>query len=349
MNVLLVSPLPPPVGGIATWTENYLKFFNGSTVNVDIVNNATIGKRANDFGSKRNILEEILRLTNIVKKIVSFRRNEKYDIVHICTSCSPMGILKDYICMFFCGKDNIVLHCHCNIEDQIHNNKIGLFFLEKSLKKAKCIFVLNQKSKEYVSKFCSTQTEIVPNFIAESLVSNSCVIKEKVKEIVFVGHIIKTKGVLELVSAAESFPDIHFSFVGPIANEMSTIECTKNVDFLGSKTNEEVCSFLEKADVFAFPSYTEGFSVALLEAMSKGLPCIATEVGANKEMLEEKGGVIIPAKDEQAIIDAISFICNKEIRQQMSEWNIKKVRSCYTENIVLNRIAELYGEIVKGK
>ena len=60
--------------------------------------------------------------------------------------------------------------------------------------------------------------------------------------------------------------------------------------------DQKLQKYLDKADVFLFPSYTEGFSISLTEAMASGLPCIASDVGANQDMLENHGGILIKTK-----------------------------------------------------
>ena len=66
MKILLVSPLPPPAGGMALWTQQYLEFMNNKNIQVDVVNIAVTGKRAANY-TKKNILGEVLRTLNIFK------------------------------------------------------------------------------------------------------------------------------------------------------------------------------------------------------------------------------------------------------------------------------------------
>ena len=103
---------------------------------------------------------------------------------------------------------------------------------------------------------------------------------------------------------------------------------------------------LDEADVFIFPSLTEGFSNALLEAMARGVPVIATDVGANKDMIEERGGVIVPVHDVEAMKAALYDMEPKEKRKKMSEWNINKVKKYYEYNKVLQELMHIYEEII---
>lgn len=80
--------------------------------------------------------------------------------------------------------------------------------------------------------------------------------------------------------------------------------------------------------------------------MACGLPCIATDVGANRDMLEEKGGIIVPAKNVDAIVDAFKKLEDRNVRKDISSWNIEKVKNNYTRTSVLDEIMDIYKRIV---
>lgn len=84
--------------------------------------------------------------------------------------------------------------------------------------------------------------------------------------------------------------------------------------------------------------------MALAEAMSRGLPTVTTDVGANKDMIEYKGGVIVSVGDVDAMQNAINSIMEKNVREQMSKWSVQKVRDCYLTQTVMKSFAEIYKE-----
>ena len=350
LNVLLLSPLPPPAGGIASWTKRYLKWSESSDLNVEIVNTAVTGKRLTKINGKRNLIDEISRTKNIMtilkKKIINNRPN----LVHINSSCGKFGIIRDYLFALLIKEKGIriIVHYRCNIEDQIGKKNVQLFFFKKLAKAANLNLVLNTPSKEFLEKETRCSSTLVPNFIDDSFqIKKNRKINNSVKKILFVGHVQKTKGAIEIIETAKYFPDFTFTLAGPVSNEISQLNLPKNIELIGEINKSKVIDLLDESDIFLFPSYTEGFANALLEAMAMGLPVIATGVGANLDMLENHGGIIVQKKKHQDIVKAIKKLENKHVREKMSIWNIEKVHSHYFIDSVMEQLIELYRAEIK--
>ena len=186
----------------------------------------------------------------------------------------------------------------------------------------------------------------MPNFIKQGIVAENHVIREKIEKVIFVGHVQEAKGVREIYQVAKRLPEVHFTLIGPVNRKIQEMEGLPNVLLVGEQKTEKVFEYYQTADVYLFPSYTEGFSLSLLEAMACGLPCIATDVGANRDMLEEKGGIIVPAKNVDAIVDAFEKLEDRNVRKDISSWNIEKVKNNYTRTSVLDEIMDIYKRIV---
>ena len=63
-------------------------------------------------------------------------------------------------------------------------------------------------------------------------------------------------------------------------------------------------------------------------------------------MLEDKGGIIVPVKNVDAIIDAFEKLEDNNIRKDISNWNIEKVKNNYTRTSVLDEIMDIYNKMV---
>ncbi len=343
--VLLVSPLPPPEGGIAIWTKQYLKYCSENKIDVDLVNIALTGRRSEKINDKRSILDEVKRTFSIVSDLRKKLRKPNPECVHINSSCAKFGLIRDMICVSVAKKHSskVVLHFRCNIKDKLGNGSFRKKLFNKIVKKSDVILTLNSFSENFVKENVPDAKVItVPNFITVNDNLSKHNISDKVNNILYVGHVQFDKGAREIFSAASSFPDKTFIMAGPVAVEVQELNCPDNVKLLGRVEHSRVESLMKDADLFLFPSYTEGFSNALVEAMAYGLPAIATNVGANGDMIEDKGGILVSAESVDEIIDALNRIEDADLRNSMSEWSRNKVLNEYRIEIVMKRLFDIY-------
>lgn len=342
MKVLLLSPLPPPSGGIARWTERYLEWCKNKH-QITVVNTALQGKRSGEAGKQRNLIDEIRRGTYI---ICETRKGLKYKpaVVHINTSCSRFGIMRDWICVRLAYKKRIpvIVHCHCNIADQLGTGSIATKMFADMVQRSYKALVLNSSSMDYVKRINPGKVALCPNFVLADQVANTHEIKRRIEKVIYVGDVRLSKGADDYYTLAKQNPNIEFVVVGSVTDEMSQLEKPKNVHTFGRLDAIEVQRQLSEADVFVFPSLTEGFSNALLEAMACGLPIIATDVGAAMDMIENRGGVVVPVHGIKEMQRALDAMQSEKVREEMSMWNINKVKRCYEYDGVLKELFRFY-------
>lgn len=345
LRVLLISPLPPPSGGIASWTKQYIDWSEKNGLSVEIVNTAVIGKRAEKINHKTKISDEIRRTVSIIKELKNKINRFKPQIIHLNTPCGKLGIIRDFLCARIANENDVklIVHYRCNIEDQVKKSIISRHFLRKLSNVANLNLVLNSSSKQYLMQEADSNSVLIANFINAAFeLDEPKKIRDAIKIATFVGHVQRTKGIIEIIDAAKKLPEITFKIAGPVANEIIQIEKPSNLIFLGPLKRQEVKELLVESDVFLFPSYTEGFANAMLEAMATGLPIVATPVGANVDMIESMGGVIVEVGNSNSVIEAIDKIKNSSVRLKMSEWNLNKVHNEYTIEKVMNKLIALY-------
>lgn len=347
MKILLYSPLPPPAGGIATWTEYFLSFCNGSDHEVQVVNTAFVGARATKTTSNIPVFSEISRTFGILR--TTFQKMWRFspDVVYINSSCARTGLIRDGIAVFLARKKPIIFHCHCDVVRQIGNSGLSRRIMGYIAKKASMVLVLNSRSRDFMETIESAKVHVVPNFISQDYLADTHRVSPQIRNVVFVGHVRNAKGVPEILQAAQMLPEIHFRLIGPVSDEILALPKPENVCFAGPMDPANVRQELLDSDLFLFPTHSEGFSIALLEAMAVGLPVITTDVGANRDMIESEGGMIVPVEDAQAIRDAIKTISAPERRQQASEWNLLKVRNTYLQNCVLSDIFSMIRSVCR--
>lgn len=118
------------------------------------------------------------------------------------------------------------------------------------------------------------------------------------------------------------------------------------VKFLGWQDN--VISCIKKWDIFALTSEREDCPVSLLEAMSVGLPCVASSVGGIPEMLSDGCGILIEDLDAHGFSHAFeTLIMDLQLRRSLSDAAVKRVKSQYTIDKIIEKNRKLYMELIE--
>lgn len=130
-------------------------------------------------------------------------------------------------------------------------------------------------------------------------------------EILYVGNVTQMKGIFYLLEAVEHLPKdkYHLTVVGKYDDSSDAFDKYKNkVRFTGYVMHEQVKKYLEQADVFVFPSLGDSFGLAVLEALSYGLPVICSDhAGAADAIQDGINGFIVPAGSSNAILNKLTY------------------------------------------
>ncbi|QDV33744.1 glycosyltransferase family 4 protein [Tautonia plasticadhaerens] len=107
---------------------------------------------------------------------------------------------------------------------------------------------------------------------------------------------------------------------------------------------------LRAADVFVLPSVAEGMSNSLLEAMATGLPCIASEIGGNTDLLAEgPRGLLVPPGDRDGWADAILRVLGDEgLARSLGEAALGLIGERFAMPVVVDRYVDLYRSLLAG-
>lgn len=163
-------------------------------------------------------------------------------------------------------------------------------------------------------------------------------------ELIFfsVGELNENKNHITAIRAME--PGTHYLIAGRgnKEEELKAAAKERQVDLrlLGYRT--DIQDLLRMADVFVFPSYREGLSVSLMEAMSCGLPCVVSKIRGNVDLIDDgKGGYQCDPASVDAFAKAINSVKNTDIRTQMGKWNRQKIEN-FSKARVMEKLATIY-------
>lgn len=145
-------------------------------------------------------------------------------------------------------------------------------------------------------------------------------------------------------------PDLLVVGAGPMLDDLRAQAVSSGVGervfFLGHR--DDVGALLSCSDIFLLTSYSEGLSCSILEAMAAGLPVIATDVGSNKELVEDKvTGFLIPPGDPETLSETIiNLISDEGMMKRMGRKGYQKVVEKFTLRQMVLNYCELYNRLI---
>lgn len=169
--------------------------------------------------------------------------------------------------------------------------------------------------------------------------------------ILFVGNLIKAKGLEELVMACELVSEheqVQCHLVG--ANKEPTfltqLLSSTTIDLYRHEatSQQEVAYWLRAADMLILPSHIEGFGLVALEAMACHTPVIGTNVGGLGYLLADEAGLTVPSHDPEALAQAINqLIQNQPLREKLIKNGEEKANN-FDQEKVIKKLIQLYNK-----
>ncbi|MBQ8878469.1 MAG: glycosyltransferase family 4 protein [Lachnospiraceae bacterium] len=236
--------------------------------------------------------------------------------------------------------------------------RIVVFLYRLALKNASCVFFQNERNREIFRGFTirGKKERLVPgsgvNLDRHAVEEYPA--KEEPVRFLFVGRIMKEKGIDEFLYAAEQmkkeYPKALFEIVGSYEDDYREIIEEKQKAGVVYLTGyqKEIHPFYQKASAVVIPSYHEGMSNVVLEASATGRPVLASDIPGCREGFEEGiTGIGFAPRDKEAFLEAARKFMqlSYEERKEMGANARKKMEREFDRNIVVNAYME---EIRKG-
>jgi glycosyltransferase involved in cell wall biosynthesis len=167
-----------------------------------------------------------------------------------------------------------------------------------------------------------------------------------------ISRLIHQKGIHVLLQAfaacAKNHPSVSLVVVGDgpersnLENLAEELDLGHRVHFLGYRS--DIDTILQCMDIFALPSFGEGFGLVLLEAMACSKPVVATDVMSIPEIVQPgKTGFLVPAQDVSALAEALdTLIANPGLWDQFGKAGFQRVKREFTVERMVRKTAEVY-------
>ena len=177
---------------------------------------------------------------------------------------------------------------------------------------------------------------------------------------VFVGRLVKDKGINELIIAFkklhEKYPATRLFLVGGYEEDLDPLDSdtideintNSAIEAVGLQYGNNLLAYYVASDCFVFPSYREGFPNVVLEAGAMGLPSIVTDINGSREIIEDgKNGIIIPPMDIISLYDAMEKIMLDKERTKILASNARDIiEKRYEQNFVTKCLLDFYDKII---
>ncbi len=207
------------------------------------------------------------------------------------------------------------------------------------------------KNFKLKKKYKNNKIRLIYNFIDTNLFKPFNVPK-KDKSVLFIGKLDKQKNLLNLIKAFKDLKDFNLDIIGegPLKNILKEYIRKENINvkLLGTFPNNQIPELLNQYHLFILPSIWEGNPKVLLEAMSCGVPCIASNIPGIINIIKHKYNGFLCEQDVKSIKDAISSLyydvnLMKKISKNAREFVFKY---CSLE-VVVEKEYEFYKEILQ--
>ena len=380
---LVTHFFPPHMGGIEKVSYEQSKRLAESGYEIDVLTSKIEGQNRNPEKGIRVFPYSSLKIAERfgvpypILTVGAFKQFSdlirKCDIVHAhghvyMSSCLAGKLAKKYKKPFIVTQHNtwIDYKSGLNVLENVNDELIG----KTVLKDADRTLTVSKETLKYVLRLGADKetTSVMYNGVDTncfcSIQKNESRKKLDLPEdrkIVFsVRRLVYKNGIDTLIDsaklAAKDYPDILFVVAGKgpskglIEDRIKELGIEKNIKLTGFVLDELLPVYYNAADYFILPSASgEGLPLVLFEAMSCGLPVIATTVGGTPEIVDNmKNGVLVPPRDPEAMAQALADLLeNDKLTATIGEKATKKIRESFSWEENVRQLKAVYEEVLR--
>jgi glycosyltransferase involved in cell wall biosynthesis len=369
-RILVVGPVPPPRGGIASLmmdlVDSSLKYHYDFEL---FARQFTFPKWAKD-----PLTRNLIRAHKYMRYFIRLLTRD-YSLVH--THSPGHRFMQSAVYMFLARLLGIKVLLH------LHGNEWAPFYPEKSrlnqrliefgLKRASKILVIREQWVGKIRELLSDpDVSLMPNMIPPRRPSDPEEMERTLQRLDLdhgdfiallagAGAVGRDKGILDIIEAAPEvaakLDRIRFVIAGgeevpgQMDHALELIEkkgLSRWMRILGDVEREEVLRILDLSSIFLLPSYIEGMPISIMEAMRAGVPVVATPVGAIPEMIKhEDSGLLIDKGSPDQIATALLRLAeDDELGRALSARGLEVFHSRFNLERGAKRVRMIYQELM---
>jgi glycosyltransferase involved in cell wall biosynthesis len=354
VRVLLASPLPPPTGGISSWTVSVLESPLAGRFSLRVFDTAPRDD-AGVSGRSRFRGDRALASLRMLWGLALELRRGRAAVLHVNTSYQ-WAMLRDGAFVWIARALGVrsILHFRGGDFPEFVGRcpAWAARLIDATLRRTDRLIALTRHTEAFlVARTSRERVAYLPNFVEASLAATPPPPRREdgVVEILYVGWFIEAKGIRELLAAMRRIEGARLTLVGPtepgfatsVEGELAALG--ERVRRLDARPRAELAPLYAEADVFAFPTWREGFPNVVLEAMAAGLPLVTTPVGAIPDVVRDGDeAFVVPVRDADALAEALGrLVEDASLRRAMGE-RARARAAAFSRERVLGELAELW-------
>jgi glycosyltransferase involved in cell wall biosynthesis len=362
-RLLLVGPLPPPLGGVQLVLEMQLRSSIAQDFDVHVVDTSKRQLRwAVENPTWKTPLYFLRDLVRLVRALVRVR--PELALIHAAPSLS---FLRDWVFMVVArlAGAKVICHYHGTLHARFPSfgTRRGRTIGRLLMKAAHRVIVLGPTYQRRMGEAWQRgDLAWAPNMADIALFRDMSPatpapwLAPGDRSVLFVGRLSAPKGIYDLFDAIprvlERHPAAKFTLVGVaesdamepvIRAEAERRGIAPRLAFLGSLEGSAKAAAFVTSQMIVVPSWTEAFPLVIPEAMAAGLPVVTTAVGAIPDFVKDaEDGFLVPARDPQALADGICRLLDDEdLRRRISDRVRKRAPQEFAIEVGCGKVAKV--------
>lgn len=295
----------------------------------------------------------------VLYSLITFRPDKIYYTSSIRSIALYRDILISTLWKVYSKFKNIEIFYHYHtkgVNEYVSKSKINLLLTKFFIKNINLILLSPLFEKDFEKVKVYKKVYFLPNGVEDSLKNEDFAkyFEEKYNnieniEVLYLAHIMKSKGYKEALDLANKYRDIVFNFAGSFGSvedkkyffDYIYKYNLKNVKYHGFVSGHTKDDLWKRSYLYIYPSKNDAFPLSILESLSFGVPTISTNQGSIPYILDKKSGIFVGNLNE--LEDVFNFALENFI-------NLKSAMYCrqrYLENFTLDKFEDNLVKILK--